>query len=144
MLLLYWEYIVKFAKILGMYHSWIRPLIILLYLPSPTFPGSFQRVSFFHFIHEHIIFSLIQPPQLLISAPYLTIIYLPFWGIGTTEIHHHWTDPVRTGLRVWELRNVDVTTSEEIIFSYYIQRAASLLSSKDTLHRLLYPNMQQA
>jgi hypothetical protein len=59
-LLLYWGYVVTFAKVLRIYHGWIHPLHHSTL--SPHFHShswnSFNRSHFSFFIHEYIIFSL--------------------------------------------------------------------------------------
>jgi hypothetical protein len=62
---------VTFTKVLTIYHSWVHPSIILIFLPSP-FPEQFQQIYFSIFIHECIRF-----PPICLSTPFPYIFPLP-------------------------------------------------------------------
>jgi hypothetical protein len=55
LILLYYCYTegnVTFAKVLTIYHSWIHPSIIFLYLPSPQYWNSFNRSHYSIFMKD--------------------------------------------------------------------------------------------
>jgi hypothetical protein len=59
--LLHWGYILTLTKVLSLYHSWIHPSIILLYLPSPI-PGIVSTGPIFSiYIHVYIVFPSYSP-----------------------------------------------------------------------------------
>jgi hypothetical protein len=57
---------VTFTKVLTIYHGWIHPSIILLYLP---FGDSFSRPHFSIYIHEYIIFPLYAHSYTILLYP---------------------------------------------------------------------------
>jgi hypothetical protein len=68
-LLLYWEYIVTFTKVLIVYHSWIHPPIILLYPPPHSWSSLDRSLLHFHArVHDpSTTFTLLLP--FLASSP---------------------------------------------------------------------------
>jgi hypothetical protein len=77
-LLLFWEYIVTFIKVVTIHHSWIHTLNHCPLFPLTPFLEQFQQVSFFHLhtcVHNIcIIFTLLHPfptssPLLLVLNP---------------------------------------------------------------------------
>jgi hypothetical protein len=76
-LLLFWGYIVTFAKVLTIYRSQIHALHHSALFPPPPIPKSFNRYHFYTFIHEYIVF--------LSHSPFYTLsLYPPF---------SHWYQP---------------------------------------------------